>query len=188
MGIFGNRKPFPLTDREVIARSLLGVRDYYERVKGVKPFNVQECLDQVLNTFKGVYREARGYRRRSDALKEEDITEMTYIYRRIEGELMEEARRQAVSRASAITARKITQMSASAVLDQAFRENGFIPEITAQCYRAKVTVTLKKRLAMTMVIPYKALNEGKLDECMDCFKRMASSIEASPYEFQVRKK
>lgn len=180
------RQPFPLSDREMIAKSLLGVRDYYRSVKNVMPFNVDDCINHVLETFKVIYREARGYRRRYDPLIKEDLREMSEIYGRIEDTLREEARKQAMSKASAIKARKISQISASSALRIAFQENGFTPEIIAQCYRAKVTVSLNK-YSITVIIPYKVINEGKLDECLEHFKRIASSLETSPYEYQIRK-
>lgn len=190
MGLFSteNRKPFPLSDTEVIARSLLGVNDYYDRTKNVRPFNVDECVDYVTFRFKSVYKEARGYRHSSDTLKAEDALEMSAIYERIKDTLQEEARRRAMAKASTIKARQISKVGAAAAIRSAFGEAGYSPDIVSQCYRAKVTVALKEKYFMTMIIPYKAISNGRLEECVEHFRRTVEAIEASPYEFQVRKK
>lgn len=182
-----SRKPFPLSDTEVIARSLIGVSDYYERTKNIRPFNVDECVEYVTFRFKSVYKEARGYRYSSDTLKAEDALEMSAIYDRIEATLMEEARKRAMARASTIKARQISKVGATAAIRSAFREAGYTTEIEAQCYRAKVSVILKDKYCMTMIIPYKAIREGKLDDFVGHFMRMASAIEESPYEVFLRK-
>lgn len=148
-------------------------------------------MDYISFRFKSAYKEARDYRHSSDTLKAEDALEMSAIYERIKDTLQEEARRRAMAKASTIKARQISQISkvgAAAAIRSAFMESGYSPDIVAQCYRAKVTVALKEKYFMTMIIPYKAINNGKLDECIEHFRRTAEAIEASPYEFQVRKK
>ena len=182
-----SRKPFPLSDTEVIARSLLGISDYYDRTKNFRPFNVDECVEYVTFKFKSVYKEARGYKYSSDTLKAEDALEMSAIYKRIEATLLEEARKRAMAKAATLKARQISKVGAAAAIRSAFSETGYTTEIEAQCYRAKVSIMLKDKYSMTMIIPYKAIREGKLDDFISHFKRMASAIEESPYEVFLRK-
>ena len=189
MGLYAKeeRKPFPLTDREVIARCLLGAADYYERTRN-GAFRVDECVACVMRRFRAVYCEARGCTWQAVATEEEELAEMEQVYRRVEGTLCEEARRKAMAMASTLKARQIGKVAAEAAIRAAFSAAGMTPHIETQCYRAKVTVDAVGRGTAMIIIPYKVISKGGLDRCVGEFRQLLSALEACSCEVYVTKK
>lgn len=101
--------------------------------------------------------------------------------------LRKQAQEAAIAKASMLKARKISKVTATAAIMAVFQENGYNPEIYAQCYRAKISLAVAGKYTVTMTIPYKAVTNGKLDECVQDFKNMVKCLENSNYEFLVRK-
>lgn len=182
------RAPFPLSDEEFVDRCMEGIKIYYNSVKDMAPFNVDECVRYVCDKYyKVVYKNARGYWSRNEPLRREDTEELTALYIRVEAMLRKQAQEAAIAKASMLKARKISKVTATAAIMAVFQENGYNPEIYAQCYRAKISLAVAGKYTVTMTIPYKAVTNGKLDECVQDFKNMVKCLENSNYEFLVRK-
>ena len=179
------RGNFPLSDDELIARSLLAVKQYERRIRGVRPFNIDECVSEVVEEFKKVYKDARGYRRRNDALKAADAAELSEIYERVKDRLNEGAKSAAMTKATSLKAKQISKVSAEAAVKASMAELGYQPSIVCQCYRIKVYVTLPQKYVVSFAVSYKDIMNGKLDECIKDFQRMVDTLNSSKCTFSV---
>ena len=85
MRLFSKRKPFPLTDEEVIREALKTVTEYANRHPG-EEFNINACTDAVMASVTEIWMKARGYTS-ARAIKWVDQDECSQLVSRISMDL-----------------------------------------------------------------------------------------------------
>ena len=159
------REEFPLTDEQVITRSLKYVRVYADSHEG-EAFNVTDCVDFTVHSVKDVWREARGIYRYS-ALSWDDMNEIARITLRVENELRKRATAKATGVLKEIRIRKINMTAAKTLLTSELRERGLQYFFEWQKRRVKVCVKLEGGNALSFFVKFSDINKGKLPSIME---------------------
>lgn len=159
------REPFPMTDEEVIREALKTVTDYANR-HPEDQFNINSCIDHAVSSVEDIWKRAR-HCSSGQALRREDQDELTRLTRRITTDL----RARAYTKATAcLKSRKFLQINmaaAEALITHELRRRGFLFSFVWQKLRVKVSIKLERGSAMTFIVKYKDIREGKLLQIMD---------------------
>jgi len=148
------------------------------------PIDESTCRGKADDAFKTAYRNALGYKR-SDALKQEHLWEMNEIYTRLQSRIYQAVREIILKFAAKDKTLSIKKTSADAVIRAALQDAGFTDCYTlCQCYRVKATVRYRRYKA-TIIVKYKDILAGKLDECVQDFKETVLKLESAPYEVKI---
>ena len=160
MRLFNKRKPFPLTDEEVIREALKTVTEYANRHPGDE-FNINACTDAVMASVTEIWMKARGYTS-ARALKWEDQDECSQLVSRIRMDLRARAYIKATECLKNRQIQKINMSTAEALIAYELRQRGLKFFFEWQKLRVKVSIKLDCGSAMTFIVKYKDLREGKL--------------------------
>ena len=159
------REPFPLSDEEVIREALKTVTDYANRHPGDQ-FDINKCVDNALASVKDVWKNARKYSGYK-TLSREDVDEITRLRCRIATDLRARAY---VKATKCLKDRKIQEINiatAEALITNELRQRGFMFSFIWQKMRVKVSIKLECGRAMTFIVKYKDIREGRLLQVMD---------------------
>ena len=159
------REPFPLSDEEVIREALKTVTDYANRHPGDQ-FDINKCVDNALASVKDIWKNARkysGYR----TLSSEDIDEVTRLRQRIATDLRARAYIKATGCLKNRKIQQINMATAESLITYELRQRGFKFSFVWQKLRVKVSIILECGRAMTFIVKYKDIREGKLLQIMD---------------------
>ena len=159
------REPFPLTDEEVIRKALKTVTDYSNRNPG-DTFNVNVCVERTLASVHRVWREARNYSPHQ-ALKWEDQVEFTDLIHRVTDDLRARAFAKANECLKNRKIHEINKSAADALIAYELRQRGFSFSFEWQKLRVKVSVKLECGKALTFIVKYKDIREGRLSKILD---------------------
>ena len=159
------REPFPLTDEQVIREALKTVTDYANHNPGDE-FRINDCIDRTLASVKDIWKKARHYSY-YQTLKQEDLKEITHLVQRIETDLRARAYIKATECLKNRTIRQINMSTAEAVIVYELRQRGFQYFFDWPKLRVKVSVKLECGSAMTFIVKYKDIREGKLTGILD---------------------
>ena len=159
------REPFPLSDEEVIREALKTVTDYANRHPGDK-FDINKCVDHALASVKDVWKNARKYSGYK-TLSKEDVDEITRLRCRIATDLRARAYIKATKCLKDRKIQKINIATAEALITYELRQRGFMFSFIWQKLRVKVSIKLECGRAMTFIVKYKDIREGKLLQVMD---------------------
>ena len=154
-----------MTDEEVIREALKTVTDYANRHPGDQ-FNINYCIDYTVASVKDIWKKARNYSSYK-ALSQEDVDEVTRLICRISTDLRARA---CIKAAECLKNRKILQINmatAEALITYELRQRGFMFSFVWQTLRVKVSIKLECGRAMTFIVKYKDIREGKLLQIMD---------------------
>ena len=176
MNIF--RKPFPMTDEQIIREALKTVTEYADYHPG-DSFQVYDCIEKTVNSVKTILRRARGYAPHQ-ALKREDLEEINDIFNRIEAQLRERAEAKANDCLKKRKIREIDIAAAEVLLSAELRKNGLQFFFRWQKLRVRVTVRLEGDRAMTFAVKYKEIREGKLGEIMERVMKAVEAVNSAP--------
>lgn len=161
MNLFeNNRPPFPLTDEQVIREALKTVTDYANRYAG-DTFSVEHCIDCTVASVKDVWRRARDYAPHQ-ALKWDDQDEIAQLLLRIRTDLRARAYIKATECLKNRKILEINKMTAEALITYELRRRGMKHFFEWQKLRVKVSIKLECGRAMTFIVKYKDIREGKL--------------------------
>ena len=159
------RESFPMTDEEVIREALKTVTDYANHHPGDQ-FNINNCIDYALASVKEIWKKARKYSSHK-ALSREDVDEITQLISRITTNLRARAY---IKATECLKNRKILQINmatAEALITYELRQRGFMFSFIWQKLRVKVSIKLECGCAITFIVKYKDIREGKLLQIMD---------------------
>lgn len=159
------RAPFPLTDEEVIRAALKKVTEY-ANLHPDGQFNVNDCVDYTLASVKAIWREARFYPA-SRALQWEDQDEIARLVCRIDTDLRARAYAQATEYLKNAKIRQISMAAAETLITSELRQRGFCFFFEWQKLRVKVSIKLECGNAMTFLVKYKDIREGRLLQVLD---------------------
>ena len=159
------REPFPMTDEEVIREALKTVTDYANRHPGDQ-FNINNCIDHALASVKDICKKARHYSS-YQALKWEDQDEITRLIRRIATDLRARAYIKATECLKNRKIQQINMATAESLITYELRQRGFMFSFIWQKLRVKVSIKLECGSAMTFIVKYKDIREGKLLQILD---------------------
>ena len=176
MSIFGlGRKPFPLTDEQVIREALKRVSSYARAHPG-DDFNTEDCVREALRSVETVYRTAREGPFVKLPLRRWEEAELKQILSRVEAPLEERARKKA---AGIFWKRKVLQISrvtTRAVIASGLRERGLRYFFEDKQHHLLVTVMLSHGRAMSFNIADKGVAVGDLDRIIDSIARAADAV------------
>lgn len=159
------REPFPLSDEEVIREALKTVTDYANRHPGDQ-FNINNCIDHALASVKDIWKKARNYSTYK-ALSREDVDEATRLICRITTDLRARAYIKATECLKNRKIQQINMATTEALITYELRQRGFMFSFNWQKLRVKVSIKLECGSAMTFIVKYKDIREGKLLQIMD---------------------
>ncbi len=154
-----------MTDEEVIREALKTVTDYANRHPGDQ-FNINNCIDQAVSSVKEIWKKVRHYSSHQ-ALKWEDQDEITRLICRTTTDLRARAYMKATE---CLKNRKIQQINiatAESLITYELRQRGFMFSFIWQKLRVKVSIKLECGSAMTFIVKYKDIREGKLFQILD---------------------
>lgn len=154
-----------MTDEEVIREALKTVTDYADRYPGDQ-FNINNCIDYAIASVKDVWKKARHYSCHQ-TLTWDDQDEITRLVCRITTDLRAKAY---IKASNCLKSRKIQQINkatAEALITYELRQKGFMFSFIWQKLRVKVSIKLECGSAMTFIVKYKDIREGKLLQIMD---------------------
>lgn len=178
-----NREAFPLSDEEVIREALKMVTDYANHHPGDQ-FNINNCIDYVLASVKNIWKKARHYSP-YQMLKWEDQDEITQLVSRIATDLRAQA---FIKATKCLKNRKIQQINmttAEALITYELRQRGFMFSFIWQKLRVKVSIKLECGSAMTFIVKYKDIREGKLLQIMDEVMAVAEPLNKTKTNITV---
>ena len=159
------REAFPLSDEEVIREALKTVTDYANRHPGDQ-FNINNCIDYALASVKDIWKKARNYSSYK-ALSREDVDEVTRLVCRITTSLRARAYIKATECLKNRKIQQINMATTEALITYELRQRGFMFSFNWQKLRVKVSIKLECGRAMTFIVKYKDIREGKLLQIMD---------------------
>ncbi len=159
------REPFPMTDEEVIREALKTVTEYSNRNPG-DTFNVNVCVERTLASVHRVWREARKYSFHQ-ALKWEDQVEFTDLVHRITDDLRARAFAKANECLKNRKIHEINKAAANALISYELHQRGFSYSFEWQKLRVKVSIKLERGKALTFIVKYKDIREGRLPKILD---------------------
>ena len=159
------REPFPLSDEEVIREALKTVTDYANRHPGDQ-FDINKCVDNALASVKDIWKNARNYSGYK-TLSSEDIDEITRLKCRIATDLRARAYIKATACLKNRKIQQINMATAESLITYELRQRGFKFSFVWQKLRVKVSIILECGRAMTFIVKYKDIREGKLLQIMD---------------------
>ena len=159
------RPPFPLTDEEVIDRALRTVTEYANLHPG-DDFNINQCVEQTMASVKDIWKKAR-HVGAWQKLDWQDLDEIARLVCRIRDDLSARACIKANECLKRRKVREIDKMTAEALISYELHRRGLQYFFEWQKLRVKVSIKLECRKAMTVIIKYKDIREGKLTEIMD---------------------
>ncbi len=154
-----------MTDEEVIREALKTVTDYANR-HPEDQFNINNCIDYVIASVKDIWKKARHYSYHQ-TLTWDDQDEITRLVCRITTDLRARAY---IKASKCLKNRKIQQINkatAEALITYELRQRGFMFSFIWQKLRVKVSIKLECGSAMTFIVKYKDIREGKLLQIMD---------------------
>ena len=154
-----------MTDEEVIREALKKVTDYANRHPGDQ-FNINDCIDHAVSSVKDIWKTARHYSS-YQALKLEDDDEITRLVCRINTDLRARAYIKETECLKNRKIMKINMATAEALITYELRQRGFMVSYIWQKRRVKVSIKLECGSAMTFIVKYKDIREGKLLQIMD---------------------
>ena len=177
------REPFPMSDEEVIREALKTVTDYANRHPGDQ-FNINDCIDNALASVKVIWKKARRYSS-YQTLKWEDQDEITRLVSRIATDLRARAYIKATQCLKNRTIRQIDMATAEALITYELRKRGFKFFYVWQKLRVKVSIKLVCNSAMTFIVRYKDIREGKLPLILDEVMAVVEPIERTKVDISV---
>lgn len=154
-----------MTDEEVICEALKTVTDYANRHPGDQ-FNINNCIDHTLASVKGIWKKARDYSNYM-ALSQEDADEVSRLICRISTDLRAQAYIKAIECLKNREIQQINMATAESLITYELRQRGFMFSFVWQKLRVKVSIKLECGSAMTFIVKYKDIREGKLHMIMD---------------------
>ncbi len=154
-----------MSDEEVIREALKMVTDYANHHPGDQ-FNINECIDYVLASVKKIWKTARHYST-YQTLKWEDQNEVTKLSLRIATDLRARAYIKATECLKNRKIHQINMATAEALISYELRQRGFSFFFTWQKLRVRVSIKLACDRAMTFIVKYKDIREGKLLQVLD---------------------
>ena len=181
MNIF--RKPFPLTDEQIIREALKTVTEYADGHRG-DSFNTTCCIDQTMASVKTVWKNARNYAPHQ-ALKQDDLEEINEIYGRIGTDLRTRAEAKMLDVLKRRRIREIDIATADALISAELRKRGYRFFFTWQQLRVKVTLQVAGNQALTFIVKFKDIRNGKLDGIIEGVMAVVDAIVASGTEISV---
>lgn len=181
MNIF--RKPFPMTDEQIIREALKTVTSY-EACHPGDSFNTNSCIEQTMSSVKTIWRSARFYAPHQ-ALKREDLEEINEIYGRIGTNLRTRAEAKVMECLKRRRVREIDIATAEALIAAELRKRGHQFFFTWQKLRVKVSVRLDAGHAMTFIVKFKEIREGKLDGIIEGVMSVVDAIGKSGRDLYV---
>ena len=159
------REPFPMTDEEVINEAMKTVKEYADHHPG-DDFDINECIDRTLASVKRIWRTARKYSP-NQAWKWEDQDELSRLIKRTSTDLRACAYTKAMECLKNRKIRQINMATAEALITCELRKRGFKFYFNWQKLRVKVSIKLECGSAMTFIVTYKDIREGKRVQIMD---------------------
>ena len=183
MFLFHKRKPFPLTDEEVTREALKTVTDYANRHPGDE-FNMNACTDAVMTSVMTIWMKARGYTS-STTLKWEDQDEYSQLVSRIRMDLRARAYIKATECLKNRKIQKINMSTAEALIAYELRQRGLLFFFEWQKLRVKVSIKLDCGSAMTFIVKYKDIHEGKLLDILDAIMAIVTPLNQTKGDVTV---
>lgn len=171
-------------NEEALVKSSLDSVSAYIRSKKGSPLSIGDCVSYALEAFKLNYRLARG-RKPHDALKPQELQEMTTLYNKHEDDLRKGAMERLMSYTKTLKSKEIRSVTTEILVSSALREAGFKFNIIPQCYRAKVNILLETGMAITVFVKYKEAETGKIDGIMASVVALANQITSMKRDVQV---
>lgn len=154
-----------MTDEEVIREALKTVKDYADRHPGDQ-FDINDCIDHAVSSVRDIWKKARNYSSHQ-TLTLEDQDEITRLVRRISADLRARAYVKATECMKKRKILQITMAAAEALITQELRRRGFMFFFDWQKLRVKVSIRLECGRALTFIVKYKDIREGKLLRIME---------------------
>ena len=183
MHLFSKRKPFPLTDEEVIREALKTVMEYANRNPGDK-FDINACTDAVLASVTDIWMKARGYTS-TRALKWEDKDEYSQLVSRIRMDLRARAYIKATECLKNRKIQQINMSTAEALIAYELRQRGLKFFFEWQKLRVKVSIKLECCCGMTFIAKYKDIREGKLLDILDTIMAIVTPLNQTKGDVTV---
>ena len=183
MRLFSKRKPFPLTDEEVIREALKTVTEYANRHPG-EEFNINACTDAVMASVTEIWMKARGYTS-ARAIKWVDQDECSQLVSRISMDLRARAYIKATEFLKNRKVQKINMSTAEALIAYELRQRGLKFFFEWQKLRVKVSIKLDCGSAMTFIVKYKDIREGKLLDILDTIMAIVTPLNQTKGDVTV---
>ena len=163
-----------MTDEQVIREALKTVTEYANHYVG-DAFSVEHCIDRTVASVKDVWRRARGYAPHQ-ALKWDDQDEIAQLLLRIKTDLRARAYIKATECLKNRKILEINKMTAEALITYELRRRGIKHFFEWQKLRVKVSIKLECGRAMTFIVKYKDIREGKLQVILDGIMAVVESL------------
>ena len=183
MPLFGKRKPFPLTDEEVIREALKTVTEYANRHPG-EEFNINACTDAVMASVTEIWMKARGYTS-ARAIKWVDQDECSQLVSRISMDLRARAYIKATECLKNRKIQQINMSTAEALIAYELRQRGLKFFFEWQRLRVKVSIKLECCCGMTFIVKYKDIREGKLLDILDTIMAIVTPLNQTKGDVTV---
>ena len=183
MRLFSKRKPFPLTDEEVIREALKTVTEYANRHPG-EEFNINACTDAVMASVTEIWMKARGYTY-VRTLRGNEQDECSQLVSRISMDLRARACIKATECLKNRQIQKINMSTAEALIAYELRQRGLKFFFEWQKLRVKVSIKLDCGSAMTFIVKYKDLREGKLLDILDTIMAIVTPLNQTKGDVTV---
>ena len=180
------RKPFPLTDEQVMAEALKNVRSYARRHPD-DSFDVNACVELVLMSIESVWRDAKGYSYHG-RLSAADGGELTMLSERIRNELRIRAYNEAVKCLRNRKVQQINNVTAGAILTAELKKRGIPFFFDFQSKRVKVTLKMKKNQVLSFFVSHSDIQKGKLPYIIDEAVSIVETLDNSNLKVTVSDK
>ena len=152
------RKPFPMTDEEIINRSLKAVNEYAKEHKGDN-FDIEESVKCAVKAIESVW---RGVRHPGRILKPSQALELKETTRRVKPVLEQQARELAYKCMKKQKIELIKLTSYEAQITSELRARGYMFLYDWQKSKVRVTIKISDTLACTQEINYSDIKRGLL--------------------------
>jgi hypothetical protein len=175
MSIFGlGRKPFPLTDEQVIREAMKTVTAYARRHPG-DTFDTDECVRETVRSVETVWKKERGYLF-GKRISRRDAAEYAALLARVREPLEERTRERAAGHFKRRKVQQINRITIEAVIASGLRERDQRYFFEDKQHHLQVTVMLSHGRAMSFNIADKGVAVGDLDRIIDSIARAAEAV------------
>ena len=172
-----------MTDEEVIREALRTVTDYAKRHPD-NQFDINQCIEWVLASVKGVWKRARNYAPYM-TLTQEDLDELTRLVCRITPDLRTRACLKAAECQKGRKIRQINISTAEALISYELRQRGLPYHLEWQQFRVKVSIRLDHARALTFIVWFKDIREGRLHQVLEEVLAVAEALNRTSNQITV---
>ena len=177
------RRPFPLTDEEVITRALKAVNEYAKQHKGDN-FDIEESVKSAVKAIEPVW---RGVRTPGRILKPSQALELKEISGRVRPQLEQRARALAYECMKKQKIESIKLTAYEAQITSELRARGYAFLYDWQKSKVLVTVKISDTLACTQEIKYTDIKRGLLPAIIEDVAETVDLLKGKTFKVSVWK-